>query len=380
MKIILIIGLIDPSGNPRPKRIIELLKAKGCHVEVASFALERPMNIDAHYEIRHPSLSMIDKVSRKLVGLLGLLSGNEIVQSWLSNLRWGLSSLGKNLRKNTYDWIIVEDIYLLPFAFEIKGRAKIMMDAREFYPEELGHSLFWNVTEKPMRVSICSKYLKKCDAVMTVSEGLAQRYEEDFGVRPIILRSTPNYRDLAMSPMQDGRIRMVHHGVANRDRRLESMIELIYKLDDRFYLDVYLTGTTAYIEQLRDSARDHARINFLKPVPFEEIIPTLNRYDMGLCYLEPNTFNLTRCLPNKFFEFIQGRLAVIIGPSPDMMPIINHYKCGVISEAFSVDSLAQRLNALSAEEIAAMKLASNDAAKDLCYEKESVRVLNIIGL
>lgn len=380
MKKVLVIGLVDPSGNPRPKRIIGLLKDKGCVVEVASFALERPLDIDAHYEISRPSLSPFDKVIRKVVGLAGLLSGHEMIRRYLSDLRWRLSGLGKTLKGKQYEWIIVEDIYLLPFAFQIKGSAKIMMDAREFYPEELGHNMFWNITEKPMRVSICSKYLKRCDAVLTVSDGLAQRYEDDFGVRPVILRSTPNFHDLAPSPMEERRIRLVHHGVANRDRRLESMIELMYKLDERFELDIYLTGTTAYIEELRDMARDHPKINFLKPVPFDDIIPTLNRYDMGLCYLEPNTFNLERCLPNKFFEFIQGRLAVIIGPSPDMTPILNRYGCGVASKEFTVESLAQRLNALDAVEIEKMKTASNVAAQDLCYEKESARAREILGL
>lgn len=377
---LLVTALVDPSGNPRPRRIIELLKKKGCHVEVASFSLERPMDIDVHYEIRRPSLLMVHKIVRKFVGFLGLLFGSEKFLSILSNLRWGFAGLARTLKGSHYDWIIVEDIYFLPLAFQIKGNARIMMDAREFYPEELGHSAFWRLTEKPMRVGICSKYFKRCDAVLTVSDGLAQRYQEDFGVAPVILRSTPNFHDLTPSPMNDGRIRLVHHGVANRDRRLESMIELMRMLDKRFELDIYLTGATDYIEELRVKALENSKIRFLDPVPFHEIVPMLNRYDMGLCYLEPNTFNLTRCLPNKFFEFIQGRLAVVVGPSPDMSPIVKQYNCGVISKTFSVIDLADKLNQLSEHDVIEMKLGANVAASDLCYEKESLPVLAILGL
>jgi glycosyltransferase involved in cell wall biosynthesis len=377
---ILVLALVDPSGNPRPRRIIEALKAKGHHVAVTSFAPERPINIDEHYEIRRPSIAFADKIFRKLVGFLALLSGNEKIRSYLNDLRWGLSDVKKLLSKKNLNWIVVEDIHLLPFAFQIKGTAKIMMDAREFYPEELGHNLFWSITEKPMRVSICAKYLKQCDAVLTVSEGLAERYKNDYEINPTILRSTPTFHNLIPSQMQENRIRMVHHGLANRDRRLESMIEVMSKLDSRFELDIYLTGEAAYVESLRTRAKGNKKINILNPVPFEEIIPTLNRYDIGFCYLEPSTFNLARCLPNKFFEFIQGRLAVIVGPSPDMAPIIKNYGCGVVSDEFTIDSVARCLNALSAEDVMRMKQASNEAAKDLCYEKESANVLKLLEI
>lgn len=370
---------VEPSSNPRPRRIIELFKGEGFVVDVASFALEGELNFDAHYEIRRPSLKRRYKILRKLVGVTGLLFPFEGIQKYLSDLRWGFKDLARQLSKQHFDLIVVEDIYLLPFAFQIKGNAKIIMDAREFYPEELGHSLFWNVTERPMRVRICKKYLKQCDAVMTVSEGLAKRYEDDFGVKPFLLRSMPNFQEIVPSPMEEGRIRIVHHGVANRDRKLENMIDIMYRLDERFELDIYLTGTTAYVEELRDRAKDHAKINFLKPVPFKDIIPMLNRYDMGFCYLEPTTFNLEHCLPNKFFEFIQGRLALIIGPSAHMIPLVKQYNCGFITPSFRTDEVAAYLNSLTAPDIAAAKAASHWAASALCYENESRKVLDTIG-
>ena len=39
----------------------------------------------------------------------------------------------------------------------------------------------------------------------------------------------------------------------------------------------------------------------MDPVPFDEIIPMLNKYDLGFYYLEPKGFNVTYNLPNKFF-------------------------------------------------------------------------------
>jgi len=368
----------DPSGNPRPRRIIELLKGNGFKVEVASFALAKPMNIDAHYEIKRPALQLHQKILRKLTGMAGLLIPVESFQTLLSDLRWGLKALGEKLLRQTYDLIVVEDIYLLPFAFRVKGNAKVIMDAREFYPEELGHSLFWSFTERPMRVRICRKYLKQCDAVMTVSEGLAQRYEKDFGIKPFLLRSMPRYQSFSPSPVQDGRVRMVHHGVANRDRRLENMIDIMNLLDSRFELDIYLTGDASYIEDLRQLASSNPKVRILDPVPFDQIVSMLNGYDMGFCYLPPTTFNLEYSLPNKFFEFIQGRLAVLIGPSPNMVPLVRDYHCGFITPSFDTKETAGFLNGLTVPAIAAAKNASHEAARILCYENESGELMETI--
>lgn len=376
---VLVLALVDPSGNPRPRRIIEFLRGF-CSVSVASFSMEHNLKVDGYYKISRPSKGLLQKAARKIVGLMGLLSGNESVQYWLEDMRWGLKSLGRTLSQNKFDWIIVEDIYLLPFAFRIKGTAKILMDAREFYPEEIGGGWLWDITEKPMRISICKKYLNKCDAVMTVSKGLAERYKRDFGVNCFLLRSTPMFHSLRPSAVSQSEIKMVHHGLANRDRRLGSMIDIVSKLDDRFSLDFYLTGDSGHIEELREKASGNPRVRFLKPVRLHEIVPMLNQYDIGLCYLEPNTFNLANCLPNKFFEFIQGRLAIVTGPSADMVELLKQYKCGISSAQFTPDSVASMLNNITAEDIRGMKDASDGAAKDLCYENEISELRNVLGI
>ena len=104
----------------------------------------------------------------------------------------------------------------------------------------------------------------------------------------------------------------------------------------------------------------------------------LNSYDIGLYYLEPTGFNVTFNLPNKFFEFIQARLALAIGPSPNMAEVVRQYQCGFIAEEFSIESMVNTLKDLTSEKIDLAKKNSDIAAKDLCYEKESERLLNLI--
>ena len=103
-----------------------------------------------------------------------------------------------------------------------------------------------------------------------------------------------------------------------------------------------------------------------------------SNYDIGFFYNEPLTFNLRHSLPNKFFEFIQARLAVAIGPSPDMAFIVNQYGCGIVASSFTVESMADSMNQLTSDHIDVMKKNADKAAKLLNYELECNRFIEIL--
>jgi hypothetical protein len=69
---------------------------------------------------------------------------------------------------------------------------------------------------------------------------------KEFGVDAEVYRSTPLYVDHPVHPTDPERIRMVYHGAANRNRRIENLIEIVSLLDDRFSLDLILTGNLRY--------------------------------------------------------------------------------------------------------------------------------------
>jgi hypothetical protein len=85
-------------------------------------------------------------------------------------------------------------------------------------------------------------------------------------------------------------------------------------------------------------------------------------------------FNHDYALPNKFFEFVQARLLVAIGPSLEMKKILEQYGIGVISESFDPKDLAYKINQLNLIEIDKQKNSLEKAAFDLSAEK-SRRIL-----
>lgn len=387
-KCAIVICIPDPSGNPRPRRMIVLLQSLGYKVDVASAKIKGDLKVENHFMIptENNNFPLFGKVMRKIAGILFNKLNHFLVGDRLKSLAYNISratnKLSVMLKKN-YDIIVVEDIELLPVAFHLKGNAKFFFDAREYYPKQSANI---KPDKRKAILWICNQYLAKCDVVLTVSNGLAKEYQKEFGIQTVLYRSTPNFQKFDPRPVVPEKIKMVHHGAADRHRKIENMIEMVNNLDGRFHLDLYLLTNkevrNEYLKELKELAASNPRIRFFDPVPFNDIVPMLNKYDIGLYFLEPAVFNLEFALPNKFFEFIQGRLMLAIGPSPDMAKLVKQYNCGVVSEVFDVKELAGLLNKLSADDIEQFKINSHKAAQELCFEEESkilIRVLSNIS-
>jgi len=174
-------------------------------------------------------------------------------------------------------------------------------------------------------------------------------------------------------------LRVIHHGVAMPHRKIENMIDMMEHLDQRFRLDLMLMPTVPkYLESLEQRARRDGRIRFLPPVPMQDLVTFSSAYDIGLFLLEPSSFNNLHVLPNKFFEFIQSRLAVAIGPSPEMARIVEKYECGVVAHSFAPADMAQALMQLDAERIDHFKRQADAAARELCFERTSEVLFTLV--
>jgi hypothetical protein len=157
------------------------------------------------------------------------------------------------------------------------------------------------------------------------------------------------------------------------------MVRLADLLEERFTLDFVLVESAGgFREELIARTKRNPRVRFPPPVPMRELVGMANAYDIGLFVLPPNNLNRRFALPNKLFEFIQGRLAVAIGPSPEMAALVRRYGCGVVAPTFEPESLAAELNALDAAAIATYKYASHLAAADLCAERNEDIVLEVV--
>src|SRR5207253_1265941 len=102
-------------------------------------------------------------------------------------------------------------------------------------------------------------------------------------------------------------------------------------------------------------------------------------YDMGVFLLPPINFNYKNTLPNKLFDFIQARLGIAIGPTPEMVEIVNQYNIGVVSLDFTARSLAAVLNSLTLKDVVAFKQNTENAAKKYNAENNAVELNRIVA-
>lgn len=376
-KKILIITLSDLRYDARVRRQIEALK-DNYTLTLAGFS----GTPSSHYELISLQPTPLTILRKSIASVFLLAGGYPLAHRILHNY---LPVLKTETENQKFDLIVANDVEALPLAFGLNAQAKVLFDAHEYAPRHFEDKLMWRIFFRKFNVWLCKKYIPLTAGMTTVGKKLAEEYRKHFRADPVVIVNANNYFETKPNHMQPGQIRLVHVGIANPSRRLELMIDMMELLDHRFTLDLYLlipgfasAKTRNYIQNLKDRAANNSKIKIHPPVESKEVVRTMNKYDVGVFLLPPINFNYENTLPNKLFDFIQGRLAIAIGPTPEMAEIIQTYKNGVVSKAFTAESLAAELNPLSEEEIAKMKENSADAAKDFNAEKSKIKLLNLV--
>lgn len=275
--------------------------------------------------------------------------------------------LGEFLFEEKPDVIIANDIDMLPISLENKGKSRIILDAHEYSPLEYEESFFFRLFLKNYYSYLVNHYVPNVDRLITVSEGISDQYFKDTGVKSTIITNAPQYQDLFPSYVDENKIKLVHHGGAHPSRNLKSHIEIMKYLDRKKYeFHFYLMPTVKeYYNQIIEIGSKYSNVFFHDPIPMLDLPKTLNQYDIGV-YLFPHTnFNNKYALPNKFFEYIQGRLAIAIGPSPEMAKIVKKYELGVVNDDFQPSKMAELIQNLTADMINRYKKNSHNASKIL---------------
>lgn len=372
MKRVLVLVFSNLKHDARVARQVGWL-AKKHAVTVVCFDAPEWKNVTV-VRIKQTRLSPLRKA---LLGGALLLKAYRTAYSLFHNYAY----LGDQL-KGKFDLIMANDVDTLPLAFDLQGKAKIIFDAHEYAPRHFENNKIWKTFFQPFYIHLCEKYIPKTAAMLTVGSGLANEYAKTFGVEPVIITNATRYVDVDPSEVQPDRIRLVHHGIANPSRRLELMVEMMKHLDQRFTLDMILMTsdfasekTKAYIRSFTDEAEKDPRIKILPPVKSDDVVHTINRYDVGVFLIPPVNFNYANTLPNKLFDFIQARLGIAIGPTPEMAAIVEAHSNGVVADNFDPKALADKLNALNQDDIVRFKSNSSAAARMLNAEKNEV-ILN----
>lgn len=292
-----------------------------------------------------------------------------------------IKKIQKEIQKETHDLIIVHNQHLLPLAIQAKKSSgcEVVLNAHEYSPGVRDNKWIYKFFYQDYKEYLCRKYMPQCNLCLAVNESIAREYEKNFNVQCHVVNNAPDLQNFNIKESKEESIKMVHHGISDPTRKLENMILLMDRLDKRFTLDLYIVNKndTEY-NKLAELAKLNNRVNFNSPVHYMQLTETLNKYDIGIYMLDPSSFNCRYALPNKIFEFIQARLAVASWPSPEIASLVNKYNCGVISQKFTLEALANELNDLSVSQINQFKKNSDIASQEVNAQKTAEHYANLL--
>lgn len=370
-KKILILSITDQNCAPRIIRQIDFLEKEYdlycCGIRNSNIPAEK------FFPIQKSKNSTIQKI---IIGILKLLRLSRLSEKFITRYKYKITISGES---HYFDLIIAHDLDAVALAYDKFNSKNLIVDLHEYAQEEFGETFYWKFINKSFLSYQCRKYLPKVAASTTVCQSISNEYENNFFIAPVVITNAALFHELKPSPVEE-KIRIISHGGAIKSRRIELMIEIAKNLDKRFTLDLMLLPSdVSYFNTLKQIAEKTDNVKIIPPVDFNNIITYCNQYDIGFYIIFPTNLNNKYSLPNKFFEFIQSRLAIITGPSPEMEFHINKYNLGIAAKTFDPEVIAAEINKLSNQEIECFKNNSHKHARELSSEKNKIIFNNIVS-
>jgi len=223
-------------------------------------------------------------------------------------------------------------------------------------------------------------------SVYAVNASIAAIYREEYGNDVRVIRNVPvrkekipakNRSDLGIP--EDYRI-ILYQGAVNVDRGLEEAILAMKYVREKAFL--VIIGTGDVMDQLKSLAMKEGvseKVIFTGPVAFEDLYEYTLMADIGLSIEKDVSLNYHFCLPNKFLDYIQARVPVLVSPLPEMKVIVEKYGIGEMIENHDPQDLATKFDSLLCqdEKLSIFRENLQKAASDLCWENEEQELMNI---
>ncbi|RAU21859.1 hypothetical protein CU669_11175 [Paramagnetospirillum kuznetsovii] len=278
------------------------------------------------------------------------------------------------------DVFVANDWLTLPIASRLAAeRGKpYLYDSHEYAVEEGADRRLWRLLVSPYVRAMEARHIHGAAVVMTVADGIARLMRRDHGllVDPVVVRN------VVPSNLQPFRpcgavIDVLYQGLLRADRGLDTLIRSVPAWRPEFRLRIRGPGEPAVVERLKIQAMAAApdRIVFDPPVSPLDMIAAANRSDLGIHPIPPTSNQTRYCLPNKFFEYAMAGLALCVSDSVEMSALMRLHGLGEVITADTTEAIARAVNSFDRDRIDACKRNAIEAARQLSWERESVKLV-----
>jgi glycosyltransferase involved in cell wall biosynthesis len=197
----------------------------------------------------------------------------------------------------------------------------------------------------------------RADAVITVSDGIADRLRERYRLRerPAVVRnvcdlpppdpSIPPGALRLLAGVPDGEPLILHQGAAALDRGCETLVRAVARLD-RGHLVFLGDGDPGFAERLSEIARAEGvtdRVHLVGSVPPERLLSYTRDADVGVSLLQDTCENHRLALPNKVFEYVAAGVPVLVSDLPEVGGLVRKLGVGSVADAHDPVAVAEGL-------------------------------------
>lgn len=288
-----------------------------------------------------------------------------------------------------FDLFVSNDLdTLLPNVLISKlKRKRLVYDSHEYFCGEL------SIADRPFVKRVWQSIERFCfpklKDVITVSQSIVDQYEQEYGIRPHLVRNIP---PKAIPPVtetraslrlpEDKTIIILQGNGINEGRGGEELVEAMPFVDEKAVLLIVGNGTV--IPQLKERVQElhlEHRVRFVPRVTPEMLFNYTYLADIGIALDRDLSLNLRFSLPNKLFEYIKAGTPMVVSNLIERARIVGQYRVGLIVEDFQPENVAEKINRLVNDKqlYDEMKANCKVAAEDLCWENEE-KVLEEIYL
>jgi hypothetical protein len=224
-----------------------------------------------------------------------------------------------------------------------------------------------------------NNYFRNVNQVLTVSESHQEILWQKHKLQSSVILSLPNSSRQTFENSNDAFIRFVYYGLANKSRNLDKICKTFSKLEDKFSIDLYLSGDLKYISKLQRKFSKYSNIKIDKIETGKDIDVILLNYDAGiLLYSKP--WNALNALPNKFFKFISMNYMLIVLKGSEMGNKVESFENGITIKKFKIMTLKKIIDNLSINDINNFRYKSFTVSKNLIFENQSRQLIKIFDL
>jgi len=218
------------------------------------------------------------------------------------------------------------------FIKKIKN-CKLVYDAHELESNKGGQSRLFSVITRFIE-HICFSTI---DGFITVSPSILKWYEEKYNVKQsrLIFNAPDKLEVIKVEDIRktynipESNLIFTHIGLLNEGRGIEELLDSFSKVKDKY---IIFFGFGELEDLIRSYAEKNKNILYFGNVKNYLLHSYLSMCDYGLCTIEATSLSDQYSLPNKFFEYVNSGLNVIVSDLKDLRNYVEKYNLGYVKK------------------------------------------------